>query len=75
VFSPAELQAVRAPTLLLIGEDETLYNPHTALKRALARMPGLRGEIIPGAHHLAALARPDDVNRRILEFLRQDMRR
>lgn len=75
VFSPAELQAVRVPALLLIGEDETLYNPHTTLKRALARMPSLRGEIIPGAHHLAALARPDDVNRRILEFLRQEVRR
>jgi pimeloyl-ACP methyl ester carboxylesterase len=70
VFTPAELQAVRAPTLLLIGEDETLYNAHATLKRALARMPSLRGEIVPGAHHLAALARPDVVNRRILEFLR-----
>ncbi len=35
-----------------------------------SRMPSLRGEIVPGAHHLAALARPDVVNRRILEFLR-----
>ncbi|HZI08727.1 MAG TPA: alpha/beta hydrolase [Archangium sp.] len=74
MFSPAELQAVRAPALLLLGEDETRYNAHTTLKRARERMPGLRGEIVPGVHHLAALARPDDVNRRLLEFLRGEHR-
>lgn len=70
VFGKDELAAVRAPTLLLVGENERMYDAHTAVKRATERMPGLRAEIVPGAHHLAALARPDYVNDRVLRFLR-----
>ena len=67
-FTDAELAAVRAPTLLLIGEHEQLYVPAT-LELAKRRMPGLTGAVIADAHHIAALAQPEDVNRRILEFL------
>jgi pimeloyl-ACP methyl ester carboxylesterase len=38
-FSTTELRAIRAPTLLLIGDKESLYEPHAALKSALDRMP------------------------------------
>lgn len=69
VFSDAELAAIRAPTLLLIGEHERLYDAHSMLKRALERMPGLTGAVILNAHHLAALAQPEDVNARIMQFL------
>lgn len=68
-FSAAELRAIRVPTLLLIGEQERLYEPHAALQRAQALMPGLRGAIVSGADHIAALAQPDEVNARIIEFL------
>ena len=68
VFTDAELAAIRAPTLLLIGEHEQLYVPAT-LELAKRRMPGLSGAVIADAHHIAALAQPEDVNRRILEFL------
>jgi pimeloyl-ACP methyl ester carboxylesterase len=70
VFSTAELRAVRAPTLLLIGENEVLYEAHATLKRAQERMPGLTGAVIPNAPHLAAMAQPDDVNERVVRFLR-----
>jgi pimeloyl-ACP methyl ester carboxylesterase len=70
VFSKAELRSVRAPTLLLIGENERLYDAHAALKTAQERMPGLTGAVIPDAPHLAAMARPEDVNERIVRFLR-----
>lgn len=73
-FSESELEAIRAPTLLLIGENERLYDPRATLKRALKRMPGLSGAIVPNAHHLAALAQPDDVNARMLLFLQQNDR-
>jgi pimeloyl-ACP methyl ester carboxylesterase len=69
VFSRAELRAIRAPTLLLIGEKETLYEPAPTLKLAMKRMPGLTGAVVPGADHIAAMARPDEVNDRILRFL------
>ncbi len=67
-FTDAELAAIRAPTHLLIGEHEQLYAPKT-LELAQRRMLGLTGAVIAGAHHIAALAQPEDVNRRILEFL------
>ncbi len=68
--SDAELRAVRAPALLLIGEHERLYDARVTLKRAQERMPGLTGAVIPNASHLAAMAQPDDVNERMIRFLR-----
>jgi pimeloyl-ACP methyl ester carboxylesterase len=70
VFSTAELRAVRAPTLLLIGEHERLYDAHATLKHAQERMPGLTGAVIPQATHLAAMSQPVDVNERMIRFLR-----
>jgi pimeloyl-ACP methyl ester carboxylesterase len=70
VFGKAELRAIRAPTLLLIGDQERLYDPRATLKLALRRMPGLEGAIVPDADHIAAMAQPDDVNARIIRFLR-----
>jgi pimeloyl-ACP methyl ester carboxylesterase len=69
VFSRAELGAIRAPVLLLIGAEETLYEPEATLKLAQARMPELAGAIVPDADHIAAMAQPDDVNGRIVRFL------
>ncbi len=75
VLSDAELGAIQAPTLLLIAEHEILYEPHSTLRTAMTRMPGLEGEIVLGAHHLAAMAQPDAVNARIAEFLQADERK
>jgi len=75
VLSDAEFRAIRAPTLLLIAEHEFLYEPDSTLRTAMARMPGLTGEIVPGAHHLAAMAQPDAVNARIVAFLQADDRK
>lgn len=55
--------------MLLIGDKETLYEPHAMLRLAQARMPGLEGAIVPDADHIAALAQPDDVNARIVRFI------
>jgi pimeloyl-ACP methyl ester carboxylesterase len=75
VLSDAELGAIQAPTLLLIAEHEILYEPHSTLRTAMTRMPGLEGEIVRGAHHLAAMARPDAVNARIVGFLQAEERK
>ena len=71
MFSKTQLWAIRAPTLLLIGDRERLYEPHATLKLAQERMPGLTGAIVPDADHIAAMAQPDDVNKRIIRFLQQ----
>jgi hypothetical protein len=34
-------------------------------------MPALEARMIPGAHHIAAMAKPDEVNARIVEFLQR----
>src|SRR5208282_3302439 len=68
-FPAAELAAIRAPTLLLIGEYERLYEPQAALKRAVELMPGIDGRVVPKAHHIAALAKPAEVNAQIIHFL------
>ncbi|MGO9934923.1 MAG: alpha/beta fold hydrolase [Steroidobacteraceae bacterium] len=70
-FSKAQLRAIQAPTLLLIGDKERLYEPHAILKLAQERLPGLTGAIVPNADHIAAMAQPDDVNERIIQFLQR----
>jgi pimeloyl-ACP methyl ester carboxylesterase len=69
VFNRTALRAIRAPVLLLIGAEETLYEPGAMLKLARSRMPGLTGAVVPDADHIAAMAQPDDVNGRIIRFL------
>jgi pimeloyl-ACP methyl ester carboxylesterase len=69
VFSARQLAQLGVPALLLIGEKETLYRAQDVLDLAMARAPGLSGAVIRGADHLVALARPDEVNARILRFL------
>jgi pimeloyl-ACP methyl ester carboxylesterase len=69
VFTRAELSRIKAPTLLLIGEHERAYAPEATLHLALQRMPGLKGAIIKGADHIAAMAQPEEVNARIVRFL------
>ena len=70
VFSDAQLRSISVPALLLIGENETLYEPQATIRLAQKRMPKLQATIVPGADHIAAMAQPEDVNARIIEFSR-----
>jgi pimeloyl-ACP methyl ester carboxylesterase len=65
---PAGLRRISAPTLLLVGEYEAIYNPQAALRRARA-IPNLSAEIVPATGHAAIYDRPDYVNPRLLDFL------
>jgi len=69
VYSDDELRQIRAPTLLLLGDREVIYDPRAALKRALDLIPNIEAEIIPGAGHPLTLEQPEIVNARILAFL------
>jgi pimeloyl-ACP methyl ester carboxylesterase len=71
VFRNRELHAIRAPIMLLMGDNELLYDPHATLRLAQRRLPSLQAYMIPGAHHMAAMAKPVEVNARIVEFLGQ----
>jgi pimeloyl-ACP methyl ester carboxylesterase len=73
VFAKAELRGIRARTLMLVGDEEVIYEPYATLRRARDRMPGLEGDIVANAHHIAAMAKPDDINARIKQFLQRSV--
>ena len=63
----ADLARVRAPTLVLVGDDEPIELAHTcALYEGL---PEGQLAVVPGASHLVAAEKPELVNRLIVDFL------
>ncbi|MFD5448203.1 MULTISPECIES: alpha/beta fold hydrolase [unclassified Streptomyces] len=65
-----DLARVRAPTLVLVGDDDMMTLEHTtALHRAI---PESELAVVPGASHLVPLEKPALVNRLILDHLAQD---
>lgn len=69
VYSRAEFAQIRADVLLLVGARETIYDPVAAIEAARTLIPHVEVELIPDAHHIAAIAQPGAVSRRILEFI------
>jgi pimeloyl-ACP methyl ester carboxylesterase len=74
VFSDAELRELRAPTLLLIGDHEIMYEPRRALERATQLLPNLRAKLVPNAGHMLNSDQPAVVDERMLQFLSDDMK-
>jgi pimeloyl-ACP methyl ester carboxylesterase len=72
LYSKEELDQIIAPTLLLIGERDKIYRPQDTIRAAKKLMPDLRAELIPGAHHITALSRPEIVNQHLLQFFGED---
>jgi pimeloyl-ACP methyl ester carboxylesterase len=75
-FSDGELRTMHVPTLLLIGEDEVIYDPAAALARARRLIPNLQGELVPSSNHDMCFSHHAIVDARVLEFLserRRDM--
>jgi pimeloyl-ACP methyl ester carboxylesterase len=70
VFSDDELRRLQAPTLLLIGQQEVIYDPAAALERARRLIPNFEGELVPRASHDMSFSQAQFVNARILEFLK-----
>ena len=69
VFDDDELHQIDKPTLLLIGEQEKIFNSHLLLSRAQRLMPHIESEIIPNAAHLLPIDQSETVNARMLVFL------
>jgi len=69
VFTDEELKQIELPTLLLIGDEERIYNPKKAVKRAQRLMLKLSAEIIPNMGHAMIMEQPEIINSRILAFL------
>lgn len=68
-MSDEELQSIDVPTLVLIGENEKLYDAQEAIQRLHTVAPQIHTEIIPNAGHDLLLVQMDMVNQKIVTFL------
>ena len=67
-FTMAELHAIRAKTMICVGDHDLIRPTHTAaLTRAI---PGATEWVVPHASHGAMIERPEVVNPRVLQFLK-----
>jgi pimeloyl-ACP methyl ester carboxylesterase len=70
-YDPAgRLEGIKAPTLVIVGEQDLLTPPWLA-REVAAAIPGAQLEIIAGdgASHVVPLERPEDFNRLVTRFL------
>ena len=64
------LRRLTAPTLVLVGEHECIFDRDAVLRRARRQIPGLTAaHRVAGAGHNMTFERPDEVNARLAEFL------
>ena len=69
VFSDEELTQIELPALLLIGDEEKIYHPQKAIRRAQRLMPDLTAEIVSTVGHTLNMEQPEAINARVLKFL------
>jgi len=68
-FSDDELRGLHLPVLLLIGENEVIYDASKALARAQALLPDFEGELVPQSSHDMCASQHQIVDARVLDFL------
>jgi pimeloyl-ACP methyl ester carboxylesterase len=69
VLSDDELRRIRVPTLVMIGDQEKIYDAKVALARAEALIPGVKTLCIPDASHDLMYCQSARVNAALKEFL------
>ena len=67
-----DLEKLKIPTLLLIGDKEILYEADQALKRAEEVVENIQTVLIPNASHMVLIEQTELVNSHILNFLSGD---
>ena len=69
-FKDHELAGIATPVLYVVGENERVCSdPRKALSRLNTVAPQVQTELIPGCGHDLFWMRPDDVSRKVLDFL------
>jgi len=71
-LSDDALRALRVPVLLLIGENEVLYDAAAALARACRLIPNFEGELVPDCRHDMCSSQFRIVNGRVLDFFNSE---
>ena len=66
----APIENIRAPTLIVAGEEDKVYPPELARGMA-SRIPGAELATMKGAGHLANIEQPEEFNRILLAFLKR----
>ena len=64
-----ELQRIKVPTLLLVGENDRSFSVKKAVQKLNQVAPQWRTEIIPDVGHSLTFVLAEMVNQKILEFL------
>ena len=64
------LDGIKAPTLVIVGEQDLLTPPWVA-REVAGGIPGARFEMVTGdrSSHVVPLERPDDFNQLVANFL------
>jgi len=70
VWRDARWRALTVPALFLVGEHETVYNAHKAVRRLERVAPQVTADIIPAAGHDLTIAQAEMVNRKVIEFVK-----
>jgi pimeloyl-ACP methyl ester carboxylesterase len=65
----ADLRRIQVPTLLLVGENETVLSARRAMRRVAAVAPQVRAELVPNAGHDLPIAQRALVIEKVLAFL------
>lgn len=67
--SDAELDSLKAPTLLLMGEREKFFPIAAVIERARSHLPSLHAEVIAGVGHNMCTDNPALINERLRQFI------
>ena len=70
IFTDDELRGLQVPTLLLIGQQEVIYDPAASIERARRLIPHLEASLVPNASHDLSSFQARVVDERILGFLK-----
>lgn len=70
VLTDSELQSLNIPVFYLVGSNETVCNPDSAINRLNKTAPLIQTELIPGTGHDLIFTHTEIVNGMILKFLK-----
>ena len=68
VLTDDELKNLSVPLLYVVGENETIYNAKSAIKRLQMVAPKIETELISGTGHDLIFTHTELVNQKILKF-------
>jgi pimeloyl-ACP methyl ester carboxylesterase len=71
-LSKSELQRFESDTMLLVGKEESLFDPHAAIEKARRLLPNLEeAHLVSQAGHVMHYEHPEVVNQYVLDFMRR----